>query len=551
MARVNIGGEPGDTYTNDTGKVLYQFFADWVRTCGICAQYDSMIGSSWPIPIHRLCRCRQVAIWPGKTSRPFTDFREKIANLDPGQRAKVVGVANLQLIDAGVVKWEDVVTGQRVRDLREVVASKKLTVDRMTGAGVTRSVAERAYATVNTPAHELADQQRKELLQKVLDKGVTKEQLKQALGQRLAARVGITGPGGAASMPVTPKAPKVPRVPRKKAPELVTIATRADYLKKAKVKEDVADRIAREEAAATARLKAEEAARLAAEGAARVKAEAAAKERAAAEAARLKARAAEAKARVAALEAKKAADLAAKSGAKAPGTLDRETLEERLKGLESAKPSEKNAAIQALVRERQSTGAKTYASAGMSAPETFRTIEFEGVRYHFHEVTGASGEVPPIVSMLRSLAAMAPPPRGITRHTTDIYLASQANAADAYWAEQYHMPGAVSAASGGINREITVYNSKPVSVGTLAHEMGHNLATAAFGGTAPAPDSPFHRAWTSKEQPWTAYAKNSIDEDFAESVLEYVQQPGVMKTFRPLRYQAIEELVRQSDAGKF
>lgn len=262
MARVIIAGEPGETYTNTTGKVAYQFLCDWKNTCGQCAQYDHQVGPTWPIPLHRGCRCKQIAIWPGDTSRPFADFRDKIASLPEDQKAKVVGVANLKLIESGVVEWEDVVTGQRVRDLREVVATRQLLVEAMTAAGVAKRTAEQAYQAVHTPAHQLAAQKRAELVGKILGKGTQKDALRAALAEKLAGRVGIAaGPSGASTPPAVPKPATAPKGKPKGKPVVVphfagvplTVRDRADYLLKAKVKPDVAERLSRQDATSETR----------------------------------------------------------------------------------------------------------------------------------------------------------------------------------------------------------------------------------------------------------------------------------------------------------
>lgn len=222
MAKIILNGEPGTTWTNNTGKVQYQLIVDWQNSCGLCAQHDHAIGSSWPIPFHRGCRCKQIAIWPGKTSQPFVDFREVISGLDPVQQSRVVGRSNLTLIERGVVDWSDVVTQARVRDFREVVSLKKLSVKEMVGAGVNPRLATEAYAAVNTPAHQQAAAQRKALLDQITAKGITKEQLRKALAERLAARVGIAqGPSGPGASPIKPGAPTPPKKPTPPKPPVL------------------------------------------------------------------------------------------------------------------------------------------------------------------------------------------------------------------------------------------------------------------------------------------------------------------------------------------
>ena len=203
MGFVQFNGPPGETWENDSGKVKYQFRAEWQNTCGVCAGYDGAIGDSWPIPLHRNCRCKQILIFPGGRSQPFTDFRRKIRGLDPAQQSRVVGAANLQLIERGVVKWEDVVTEGRIRDLREVVSLKQLTVKQMTKVGVPKPTAEQAYKSVNTAAHEIANESRRRLIEALKAKGVSNERIKRLVGERLAARASIgAGPSGPQELPI-------------------------------------------------------------------------------------------------------------------------------------------------------------------------------------------------------------------------------------------------------------------------------------------------------------------------------------------------------------
>jgi hypothetical protein len=200
-----ITGLPGTTWTNDGGKVRYQFVAELRRTCGVCLQYHLQIGASWPIPIHFGCRCRQVALFPGDTSQPFANFREVLRDLDPHQQAAAVGSANYRLIEAGVVRFEDVVTEGRVRDLREVVSLKGLSLEALETAGVPKAVAEQAHRSVTTPAHRLAADSRARTLVALRAKGVSDEEARRAVSSRLAARVTIgAGPSGPQGSRVTP-----------------------------------------------------------------------------------------------------------------------------------------------------------------------------------------------------------------------------------------------------------------------------------------------------------------------------------------------------------
>ena len=203
MARDIISGEPGTVWRNDTDRVAYQFTAALINTCGVCLQYHLKIARNWPIPIHYNCRCIQTLIKPGQEARePFVDYRKLLDAMAPEQQAAAIGASNYRLLKSGLASWEDIVSPNRVRDFREVVAKKKLTVDQMVRHGVSRYQAERAYAAVHTTEHENVERQRRELLRRLFGTGLSQDQLVKELGNRLAARVtiaqGPTGPEGPA-----------------------------------------------------------------------------------------------------------------------------------------------------------------------------------------------------------------------------------------------------------------------------------------------------------------------------------------------------------------
>lgn len=213
MARLIIGGIPGSRYTNTTGKVLYQLIVQFDYSCGVCISYANKVGDSWPIPFHRGCRCTQRPIYPGQTSEPFLDFRDEIRKLDVAQQNRVMGAANYRLVESGVVKYEDVVTERRVRNLREVVARQKLTVDQMTRAGVPKRTASEAYNAVHTNTHTATEQRRQQLVDNLMSRGYTGDQIRQYAGQSLASRLSMTDYSN------RPKpSPPTPPVPKPKNP---------------------------------------------------------------------------------------------------------------------------------------------------------------------------------------------------------------------------------------------------------------------------------------------------------------------------------------------
>jgi hypothetical protein len=196
--RIIYDGEAGTRFTNDTGKVLYQFIAALQNTCGVCLQYHLKISAAWPIPIHYNCRCIQRLVKPGQQAQhDFCNYRELLDGFDEAQKTAAIGASNYRLLKSGLAKWDDIVTPNRVRDFREVVARNNLTVKQMTDHGVKKYQAEKAYSAVHTAEHEHVARQRAELLQKLTGAGLSQETLVKELAGRLASRVTIAaGPTG-------------------------------------------------------------------------------------------------------------------------------------------------------------------------------------------------------------------------------------------------------------------------------------------------------------------------------------------------------------------
>jgi len=197
MASLYISGEPGETWTNDTGKIWNQAHVNFRNSCGVCISIAGKVARYWPFPLHFGCLCQNIPIAPGAESSPFIDFQERLAELGPDQQAVAVGASNWQAIQSGLVKWDDVVTRARVRDFREVVARQKLTVPELVKAGVQKVQAEKAYNAVNTDAHNAASQVRKTVADALRQHGLSDQQIAREAGVRLAQRIGIAaGPSG-------------------------------------------------------------------------------------------------------------------------------------------------------------------------------------------------------------------------------------------------------------------------------------------------------------------------------------------------------------------
>jgi hypothetical protein len=196
--RVIYSGEAGTRFTNETGKVLYQLVASLINTCDFCLQYHLKISGPWGTPLHYGCRCSQRQIKLGQEApHDFCDYCKLLEEMPEHDKAAAIGASNYRLLKSGLAKWENIVTPNRVRDFREVVAKKKLTVKQMTDHGVKRYQAQQAYSAVHTAEHEHVERQRRELLQKLTASGLSQENIVRELSGRLAARVTIApGPTG-------------------------------------------------------------------------------------------------------------------------------------------------------------------------------------------------------------------------------------------------------------------------------------------------------------------------------------------------------------------
>jgi len=196
--RIIYDGDAGTRFTNNTGRVLYQFIASLQNTCGLCLQYHLKISAAWPIPLHYGCRCIQRMVKPdAQAQHEFVNYRELLDGFDESQKAAAIGASNYRLLKTGLAKWDDIVTPNRVRDFREVVARNNLTVKQMTDHGVKKYQADKAYSAVHTAEHQAVAAHRAKLLQQLTGAGLSQETLVNELASRLAARVTVAaGPTG-------------------------------------------------------------------------------------------------------------------------------------------------------------------------------------------------------------------------------------------------------------------------------------------------------------------------------------------------------------------
>jgi hypothetical protein len=182
---------------------------------------------------------------------------------------------------------------------------------------------------------------------------------------------------------------------------------------------------------------------------------------------------------------------------------------------------------------------------GMSKPELMHSVEFEGIRYHFpadqpldFNHTGAT--------TISRLVSDNPLPKNLTKHTTDVYMSTQAHVGDAAIAKRIDMPEFRAAATAQ-HGKIVVYRDNVADPYIMTHEMGHNLAEAKYQSAYPdAYSSDFGKLQkaSSKEKPPTKYGTVNAAEDFAESVRLHQTDPETLKRVAPKRYAVIDRLMR-------
>jgi hypothetical protein len=210
VPREIISGEPGTTWTNTTSRAMYQF-VPLSNACAACLQYAYQLSNGpWPIPIHRNCRCQQRRVEPyAKAPHPFADFRKMLEEMSHADKVKAIGSSVYNLLERGVVEWEDVVTRYRVRSLKEVVALKKLSLKTLESNGVRPWIAEIAHAAVHTPEQDLIRQARAASMKALEAAGVHQEQLIEVLSKALTGRAQLVGAAPGAMSTTAAFTPKI------------------------------------------------------------------------------------------------------------------------------------------------------------------------------------------------------------------------------------------------------------------------------------------------------------------------------------------------------
>jgi hypothetical protein len=205
-----------------------------------------------------------------------------------------------------------------------------------------------------------------------------------------------------------------------------------------------------------------------------------------------------------------------------------------------------NPIVESYIERASTDVASSVKEHSMPKPEMLKSFEFEGIRYHYNEQD--SNSLNAVRQLVRDVGSRDPLPAALTAKTGNVYVSSQEHGAVNYWRDRYNNPKMEIGATGG-SGDVVFYNGgSGVSNlrSALAHEMGHNFATSKYGGTTPPPTSEFARASAQHPAP-SDYAKNGLNEDFAESVKYYATDPGYLRTNAPARYDVIKRLMEDPD----
>jgi hypothetical protein len=193
----------------------------------------------------------------------------------------------------------------------------------------------------------------------------------------------------------------------------------------------------------------------------------------------------------------------------------------------------------------------------------FRSGKAEGVTYDVKigdqtiKVTlpknpPAGSNLPSIDEIAKSLAALPPGSRAVVK---EVVVNPGQNPDDAYWEKVYGTPGFRSYMTAGKEGVVNIYptssaQSQTVLENSMVHETGHALSKLKWGDDLNDP------RW----QPWkdavakdgivpSRYGKNSLNEDFAETLVIYMNVKGTpaeaeMRALMPERFKLIDELLK-------
>lgn len=135
-----------------------------------------------------------------------------------------------------------------------------------------------------------------------------------------------------------------------------------------------------------------------------------------------------------------------------------------------------------------------------------------------------------VATMAKALSELQPETLAVVN---TVNLSATPNPEDAFWAEQYHMPGFTSYMTCGASGDVNVYpmtdgeQPKEDIAETLMHESGHAWSKGRWGEDTSGPGwKPWRDAAAKDGIPVSGYAESSMDEDVAETMALYLASRG-------------------------
>lgn len=90
---------------------------------------------------------------------------------------------------------------------------------------------------------------------------------------------------------------------------------------------------------------------------------------------------------------------------------------------------------------------------------------------------------------------------------------------------------------------VAIYDGYNPETGLIVHEAAHSLAYATYGSLTPPEASDYMATINSGEPPISDYASTGPEEDFAEAVRMYVENPVWLQAHAPKRYKIIRRIL--------
>src|SRR5690349_20213507 len=110
-------GVPGEHWFNLTADVWWQWTVA-PGCCELCLRLDAQLVRDLKPPLHPRCRCEVTGVRPLEWApRPFRSFQEKVLSIRGQWRVDLLGVSNLLLVKAGLVRLDELIAGERILDL--------------------------------------------------------------------------------------------------------------------------------------------------------------------------------------------------------------------------------------------------------------------------------------------------------------------------------------------------------------------------------------------------------------------------------------------------